>query len=154
MAYLLCKSVIDHNELKLDELIYFASEALSNMTGGEAKLTPSILYPELYKKIIPPKEEASVTYKDIYGVMTTPKRLDESGTAVELTADLLKDAGQKGKAYREVDKENHIYYPISYAPLDCYTEPGQHNPPRIQEVEAYIEEMIRVWNKLKKAGMQ
>ncbi|MEG4250834.1 hypothetical protein [Microcoleus sp. Pol10D4] len=105
VAYVLCKSVIDHNELKLDELIYLVSEALNS--GSKSWIE---------------KEEGAdkkkyLSYDGINPAKRDPNGNDTGANWIEWTVDL--------------------------------NNPSGGSPPSIRVVEAYIEELIRVWNKLR-----
>lgn len=101
VAYVLCKSVIDHNELKLDELIYLVSEALNS--GNQSWIERD--------------EKKYLSYDGI-----TPVKRNQKGDDIE---------------------ENWIEWTVDL------NNPSGGSPPSIRVVEAYIEELIRVWNKLR-----
>jgi hypothetical protein len=129
VAYVLCKSVIDHTKLAIDELIYFVSEAL---TTRRQQWVPKDV--EIKKSDGTPMLDAAnkpimVTKKFVSVDTLTPMKKDPSG----------KD-----------DVSNWVEWTI-----DAENTAGG-SPPSIVEVEAYIEELIRVWRKLreeKKADM-
>lgn len=115
VAYLLCKSVIDHTKLKLDELIYLVSEALSKRPKKFVHLTVT--------RKFPPEDK--------------PGSYEGNFRSIDGINPLLKDKTKEHDAY-----ENLYEYTV-----DMESTPGG-SPPSIVEVEAYIEELIRVWEKL------
>jgi hypothetical protein len=109
VAYVLCKSVIDHNELKLDELIYLVSEALNSGSKSWVEIEEGSDDSKTKKKYL--------SYDGIKPTKRDPNGKEEASNYMEWTIDL-----------------NH---------------PSGGSPPPIRDVEAYIEELIRVWNKLR-----
>jgi hypothetical protein len=110
VAYVLCKSVIDHTKLTLDELIYLVSQTLTER---------------------PVKRYADLPASDTDPTIRKRVRLDFNGQPMLIDP----KGGNK--------PENWQLWLLG----DQETEGG--TPPTISEVEAYIEELIRVWKKLK-----
>lgn len=146
VAYVLCKSVIDHSKLTIDELIYLATDSLASRrpmagpmvlseTQKTLKATMDTKAAALLALAAKPKEDAAV--------VAAQKELDAATVAFrkEVPYDfvLLDASGQPVKvkgAYVSADA------------IDL-NNPMAANPPGMVQVEAYIEEMIRVWKKLK-----
>lgn len=165
VAYVLCKSVIDHSVLAIDELIYLATEALSKdasfrnpaptvacqdetnsisvlsalskmgyKDGDITKqLANSIAKGKLKVKIAGALTPADWTYSDVAKMAASSTKL----TLLELPAQTPSDA--------DLGKFTWILEPDV---LDNHSGAGRV-PPNINVVEAYIEELIRVWKKLK-----
>ena len=126
VAYVICKSVIDHQELKLDELIYLVSETLSK----RAKLW-------VYREVMDSPDQ-----------MTNPG-LGDPGFQKAITPKTMKFLSADGinplkrKHDGKDEKDNWIEWTVD----GDQTSGG--TPPSIPEVEAYIDEIIRVWKKLR-----
>jgi hypothetical protein len=106
VAYLLCKSVIDHSKVTIDELIYLVSESLNDRNP--------------FAKML------NVEGKDIF------VKTDTKGDPI----------------FKPNATDPNKIESYQLVPLDGHG--ANHNdPPSIGVVEAYIEELIRVWNKLK-----
>lgn len=127
VAYILCKSVIDHTKLTIDELIYFVSDTLAsrkNIPSADVSIDVEIPNPDVTARATTPM----ITRSTMMRVMA-----DESGKA------LMKPGKTTGS--RSLDD----YYPVM---IDGNTQ-SSTSAPSIGVVEAYIEELIRVWKKLK-----
>lgn len=127
VAYILCKSVIDHTKLTIDELIYFVSDTLAsrkNIPSVDVSIDVAIPNPDVAARGTTP----TITQPTKMRVMA-----DESGTA------LMKPGKTAGSKLLD------DYYPVM---IDGNTQ-SSTSAPSIGVVEAYIEELIRVWKKLK-----
>lgn len=171
VAYVLCKSVVDHSVLAIDELIYLATEALSkdaaqrnlNPDGSPrapvtcadqtdngkvteallkmgyssgtitSQLANSIVKSKLKVKTPGAQETKSFGYDDVANMAAAQVHL----TLLQVPSAQVPEA--------ELDKHTWIQEPDI---LDTYSGAGRV-PPSIGVVEAYIEELIRVWKKLK-----
>ncbi|MBP7393307.1 MAG: hypothetical protein KA945_05660 [Zoogloea sp.] len=126
VAYVLCKSVIDHTKITIDELIYLVSDALSSRTN-----VPSVemeLETETEIEVVDPQDPNKKIKKKVKAKFRV--LADDKGKAITKKASSLALSD-----YTPVMVDaNHV---TSMA------------PPAISLVEAYIEEMIRVWKKLK-----
>jgi hypothetical protein len=174
IAYILCKSVIDHTKITLDELIYLATEAMSTRqekkslvdkaltdaanaaadTTGDLKTVKDKLadvtkcYPttEIDKK--GSKRPPEPTDKSVFD--TALKKLNEQLiTYLKLPKEKVITLGIDFK-WKEgaSDKTKGYWEPFIFDP----TLDGTHSsatPASLPEVAAYIEEMIKVWRKLK-----
>lgn len=111
VAYVLCKSVIDHSKLTLDELIYLVSQTLTER-------------PIKRFAVFPPNESNPANRKNVLiDIKGNPVLIDPKGSNTDIA---------NMQPWLLGDQE---------------VEGG--TPPSISEVEAYIEELIRVWKKLK-----
>jgi len=126
VAYVLCESVIDHTKITIDELIYLVSDALSSRTN-----VPSVemeLETETEIEVVDPQDPNKKIKKKVKAKFRV--LADDKGKAITKKASSLALSD-----YTPVMVDaNHV---TSMA------------PPAISLVEAYIEEMIRVWKKLK-----
>lgn len=116
VAYILCKSVVDHSKLTIDELIYLVSEMMMTRKPSTIQL--------------------EVDGDD------NPKN--------SLKINVLADPNNPGlplmrSKEKEKERKASNYYPASLG--EVWKTTG--SPPPIGVVEAYIDELIRVWNKLK-----
>lgn len=116
VAYVLCKSVVDHSKIQIDELIYLISEALGKREKRwiERSVTVPAVGPNQ------PATTVSKKYLSADGVNPIKRdngKDDDGSNLIEWTVDSTNTLGG--------------------------------SPPSIVEVEAYIEEMIRVWKKLR-----
>jgi len=131
VAYVLCKSVIDHTKITIDELIYLVSDALSSRTN-----VPSVemeLETETEIEVVDPQDPNKKIKKKVKAKFRV--LADDKGKAITKKASSLALSD-----YTPVMVDaNHV---TSMA------------PPAISLVEAYIEEMIRVWKKLKEDRSQ
>lgn len=133
VAYVLCKSVIDHAKLTVDELIYFATQALSSAT--------SVADPA---GIEAADESAVKTLTDDI----SEKTWDDAASAV---------AGLTGADAALWHKYNFTVVrtgddtPVSIERLPTLDvhNPYTSSPPGISQVEAYIDELVRVWTKIR-----
>lgn len=118
VAYVMCKSVIDHTKITIDELIYLVSDALAQRPLKHFVMKDVDIYDpnDPAKKI--------TIYKKF--------RLDASGNLMLI---------DKNKSAEESSNWQEWL-------LDDDNPPGG-TPPSIGDVEAYIEELIKVWKKLK-----
>ena len=126
VAYVLCKSVIDHTKITIDELIYLVSDALSSRTN-----VPSVemeLETETEIEVVDPQDPNKKIKKKVKAKFRV--LADDKGKAITKKASSLALSD---------------YTPVMVA-ANHVTSMA---PPAISLVEAYIEEMIRVWKKLK-----
>lgn len=149
VAYVLCKSVIDHTKITLDELIYLASETLASRRPLVAKLSHD---DAKYKAA--EKELAEANKALIEADKLAPDKKDDAKTkanaaiaAATARLDAL-DLVVVDSLGKPVLRDDGSYIPAST--LDA-NNPTQSSPPSLAQVEAYIEELIRVWTKLKDA---
>lgn len=122
-AYVLCKSVIDHTKLKLDELIYLVSESLSKRPQYVDRLVllgPDGTNPVRKRFYADPKNP------------TQPMLSAGAAGATEPTNDTTPVTWEQAEKWRE--------HPDGALGGD---------PPQLAVVEGYIDELVRVWNKLK-----
>ncbi len=126
VAYVLCKSVIDHTKITIDELIYLVSDALSSRTN--------VPYTE--------KELETETEIEVDDPANPGKKIKKKAKAKFRVL-----ANEKGEA---ITKKANSLSLSDYTPVmvDANNVTSMA-PPAISMVEAYIEEMIRVWKKLK-----
>lgn len=147
IAYILCKSVVDHTKLKLDELIYLTSEALSsqdytplaisvyrnNETGEEKKsLDTKAAIPEVEK------EGVDSTKKEVRFTLSKNTYVGDSNQLP-----VLKDPTLKGKK-------------IAPSTINYEDDPanwrewlgGSRSTPSVKDVQAYLDELIAIWKKL------
>lgn len=157
VAYVLCKSVIDHTKVTIDELIYLASDALARREELPAKRHPKYEEDDT-KRLRSELEDARNALSDaIADSDAAPKDEDKKSKVAECRVALAKAE----EAYIEVipfewcsvdGKGELVMREGKYLPagggLDLY-RPNTSSPPPMSQVEAYIEEMIRVWKKLK-----
>jgi hypothetical protein len=157
MAYLLCKSVVDHNKVTIDELIYLATEAMSkrevktfrleDLSNEEKESLKPILKKYYYIKDDKSVEPASAQKTD------HPNLLDDND---------IKAINKINKAHPDFDLLKRFEWikderdnTKGWWKLDFDIIPivdGAHfltTIPDINKVEAYIDELIRVWKKLK-----
>jgi hypothetical protein len=149
VAYVLCKSVIDHTKITLDELIYLATEAMATRTDIEpdnyyskldaaAKKKVDALVDEFAKK--PVAEKSASPMPTLTDAQKTT--LSETNKNIYLDFDW-----KESDVPTEKGKGRWIAVPSSHQLID-----GSHSsstPLGIAEVSAYIEELIKVWKKLK-----
>jgi hypothetical protein len=170
IAYVLCKSVIDHTKITLDELIYLATEALSKRQ--EIKNVEQI--------ITAAKDPNNNKDKALQAVQASlealnplfPNLNDKTKRPVPTDPSKLKDALDNLKKNIEDDKipselrlpkdklisldidfnwnaEKKTWELLVFDPTLDGAHSTSANPPTLPEVAAYIEEMIKIWNKLK-----
>lgn len=153
VAYILCKSVVNHLDLTIDELIYLASDTLA-----KRHIYPKVQYFGVLK--------GDGTKNNI---ATKLGKLDESIVGTNLTdIDAMLTAV---KTYNSVKSEaeqyktfNKVYQSDAGGNIIKIVEGGDDEPsnwkeylgsssvaPSIQEVRDYIGELIRVWKKLRQA---
>jgi len=126
VAYVLCKSVIDHTKITIDELIYLVSDALSSRTN-----VPSVemeLETETEIEVVDPQDPNKKIKKKVKAKFRV--LADDKGKAITKKASSLVLSD----------------YTLVMVDVNHVTSMA---PPAISLVEAYIEEMIRVWKKLK-----
>ncbi|NJR58095.1 MAG: hypothetical protein HC769_04070 [Cyanobacteria bacterium CRU_2_1] len=111
VAYVLCKSVIDHTKLSIDELIYLVSDALAKR---------------------PLKHFVEKEFTNGGTTVTKRCKLDANGDLIVL--DKTKPDTDPTK-FQEwlLDDDN----------------PSGGTPPSIGDVQNYIDELLKVWKKLK-----
>lgn len=128
VAYVLCKSVIDHEKLQLDELIYLVSETL-----GERKRR-WVEKPGIPVMAFDPTTKSQVQLRDVNNnPLTTTKKFVAPDGLTPMKRDQSKPDDYTNWFEYTVDADNTL----------------GGSPPSIVEVEAYIDEMIRVWKKLR-----
>lgn len=170
VAYVLCKSVIDHTKLTIDELVYLTTEVLSKTETGKDLSPDNNILANLSVENAPngipdfkrqlqlmgynhiDHVESDKTLVDIISAKFAANgSIDETKTiAVE------KDGDYTYKKIREKAIENNF---VTYNATSKKFEIKEYNlgfgvinkkvPASIANVEAYIEELIRVWKKLK-----
>ncbi|MBI4781619.1 MAG: hypothetical protein HY785_09845 [Oscillatoriophycideae cyanobacterium NC_groundwater_1537_Pr4_S-0.65um_50_18] len=113
VAYVLCKSVIDHTKITIDELIYLVSDALAERPQHfeEREFTTSDTPPKTVKKRITLGADGNPIVLDHKKLDTDPTKFQEWSLTAE--------------------------------------NPPGGKPPSISEVQDYIDELIKVWKKLK-----
>lgn len=121
VAYVLCKSVIDHTKVSIDELIYLVSDALTQR--------PLKHYVEKDFTVQDPANPNDPTKK-----ITIKKRCKLDARGNEIILDTKLDNGDP-KKYQE------------WLLDDDYTSGG--TPPSIGDVQDYIDELLKLWKKLK-----
>lgn len=145
IAYVLCKSVIDHSKLSIDELIYFATDAMSKRTPI-AVAAPEIEFGDTIQAVKTAAAAAAAV------------GADKVVTRKALTAAVDQAKGKLPAGFSFVfDTDGSILLgggespsPVLLSRLDSHA-PVNSDPASLTAVEAYIEEMIRVWKKLKAA---
>lgn len=150
VAYVLCKSVIDHTKLTIDELIYLASETLAarkqmalinpDLVAAQARLSTAENKLEDAKKL--PKTSDSDKKKSEDSISSAEKEVEREKNILKNLPPIVR-AQENGEALRKGG--NCVPYTIDA------NNPMAASPPNMAQVEAYIEEMIRVWNKLKES---
>lgn len=153
IAYVLCKSVVDHTKITLDELIYLATDAMSK----SERLTPVLHNPyDDLSEDNKTKADAILTaatsgktkeqMPELSGDQKTNlKAISPSLTNIVFT---WQEAGKKADGTDDpANPAKWIGRPPSMALLDGHASRSQ--PAGISEVSAYIEELIKVWKKLK-----
>lgn len=149
IAYILCKSVVDHTKITLDELIYLATEAMANRKD--------IVPIDYYAKLSSTSKTAVDAIVTAYNGVAASERnktpmpeltAEQRSTLMTANKNLYIDfdwevstvAADNGKGrWKAIIKSNQL--------ID-----GLHSsstPASITEVAAYIEELIKVWKKLK-----
>lgn len=141
IAYVLCKSVVDHTKITLDELIYLATDAMAKRTA--------ITYEEL--------TEADKT--TISTAVTAAKKSASAAKAAKPNTGLPTLAGNYTKISLDfgwvedaADKTKGWWVPTAIDKTGSNLLDGYHSTstvPSITDVEAYIDELIKVWKKLK-----
>lgn len=166
VAYVLCKSVVDHSKLTIDELIYLATEALSKdapkslplpvdapaSATGESAISEALMklgYDDIavrkwLAKALSSSAEAKVEVRDYSGNKSSYNyaALRQLSVASDRQITLMEIPKEESFA---IDKLTWIMQPQL---LDAHSRHGR-DPSSITAVEAYIEELIRVWKKLK-----
>lgn len=166
VAYVLCKSVIDHTQITLDELIYLVTQALSSGTFMDSS-----------------RQDADYKVEELGHVAAALKKLGIDGAvATYLGAAAHWDFGVEGKKTAlvllstgpnpakmkwetfvsrvlsrdvpsiETGEKKGEQDPVQTlrftGHLDMATPPIISSPASLQVVEGYIDEMVRVWKKL------
>lgn len=162
VAYILCKSVIDHTKLSIDELIYLTTEILSTSEEGKIVKPTNNKFAELSNSESPLSLEDIKKQFQIMGY--------DSELAKAIAEKIDKDKKITVKEKNANDKNIDTYY--SYVTLrekaidNSFVSKEGNNfilntfdigfgnytrtvPSSITNVEAYIEELIRVWKKLR-----
>ncbi|HEU5137451.1 MAG TPA: hypothetical protein VFU13_20075 [Steroidobacteraceae bacterium] len=178
VAYVLCKSVIDHTQVTLDELIYLVTQALSSGEYLNENVKPGGLEPPTWTT---DKNDAIRTKlqtlgldpitrdKAVFDFLTNAisespgvvikKALPTTGTD---SRTMTWSAFATRVAARDVPYIEAV--PAAPAPadgkkpagsylrfrsqLDIATVPTRTSPASLSVVEGYIDEMVRVWKKL------
>lgn len=154
VAYVLCKSVIDHNKLTIDELIYMASDALATrkpmvvprpLNDTEKALKTAITTKRTELATVKAKTpEAGKEQEHTDAVTAAEHAVTAAITAFnDAVPDEFTLADASGIPIRTPGGDY-----VSSKTIDL-ANPMAANPPAMTQVEAYIEEMIRVWKKLK-----
>lgn len=120
VAYVLCKSVVDHTKITLDELIYLVSDSLASRTDV-------------------PWTEVDI---DFAGTGGTP---EHPAPTITRKVRVLADDTGKAVTAKPTSKSLSDYTPVS---VDG-NRVTSSSPPSLAAVEAYIEELVRVWKKLR-----
>jgi hypothetical protein len=134
IAYLLCKSVVDHKQFTIDELIYFATDTLVSRAPMNGKV------PEL------PADTKKALQDAVKGKVEAEAR-EALATVVSTNAKVGKDVGV---GLLDLVIESGKATDVSWSPprsLDLY-QPYRNTAPDIEATEAYIDELIRVWKKV------
>lgn len=167
VAYILCKSVIDHTKLSIDELIYLTTEILSTSEEGSIERPLLNKYAELSLEECPAKTDDIRKQFQVMGYESdVAKTLSEKISEKDKKISVKEKVKEKGKDDKIVDvdytyskirekaiansfisEEGKIFYLNTFdIGFGNYTKTI---PSSITNVESYIEEMIRVWKKLK-----
>lgn len=175
VAYVLCKSVIDHTKVTLDELIYLVTQALSSGEFLNEDVSPeeydtvptSATLPTLLTNL-------GIPDGDVKTYLTSGGVVFEAGKPLVVKKALIATGGpnrpEEGKtvpwrsfmtriASRDVPyiatKERGDgaakvtdKYLRFHSAVDMATIPRRTNPAALSVVEGYIDEMVRVWKKL------
>lgn len=154
IAYVLCKSVVDHTKISLDELIYLATDALSKRAPVDQPDYYTMLAEGDKTKVNAIRDAAAATGNKEKRPSLTDKQLADlrainphlyisfKWKETEKKADGTDDTTKPAKWEGSVK---------SYALIDG--NPSSSQPAGISEVSAYIEELIKVWKKLKEDRM-
>lgn len=164
VAYILCKSVIDHTKLSIDELIYLTTEILSTSVDEYNQKSITNKYADLSLTDCPPTNEDIMKQFQVMGYQsdiakTLANKISENTKIIvkeKDKEDKIKDVEYGYSKIREKAKDNsfistsedgkNFYLNNFDIGFGNYTKTI---PSSITNVEAYIEEMIRVWKKLK-----
>ncbi|WP_336688745.1 MULTISPECIES: hypothetical protein [unclassified Chryseobacterium] len=167
VAYILCKSVIDHTKLSIDELIYLTTEILSTSVDEYNQKSITNKYADLSLTDCPTTNEDIMKQFQVMGYQSDiAKTLADTilgNTDKKISVQVkINDKGEtENKDYQYSDiRENakaNSFISISENGKNFYLNNfkigfGSYTktiPSSITNVEAYIEEMIRVWKKLK-----
>lgn len=170
VAYILCKSVIDHTKLTIDELVYLTTEVLSktetsNNTGFDNNILANLSVETIPDNLKDLKKQLQLMgYNNVDTV-------DKNKTLVEIIANSFTTTDNKidnNKSIKIGDKEytyklirekaiknDFIVYNTTTQKFELkeydlsFGIVSKRIPASITNVEAYIEELIRVWKKLK-----
>lgn len=155
IAYLLCKSVIDHKALSVDELIYLVSQARSTCTA--LSMEPLTKPQEMTEKEHALQAAAAAlsarSLKDTQTESTVASKLEALTAAV---ASANKDPANKGSVFRweiiwKQGADNKWAPELAQGTLLDSSMPMKSSAPDIAGIEAYIDELMRVWAKLQLA---
>ena len=191
VAYVLCKSVIDHTAIKLDELIYLVTQALSTGTfvKGDGKNIDDVEVPQDAKDVKDVEnwlKEVFKTYHLLSDISTLLDYFDSQSKTLYTSLDAKNTGTKEAPVYSEYEKNAPISWKEIQRLVKCYghfclteteekvtmgtgteakkvpkrklltahygidtsTSAPPMSPAKLSDVEAYIDEMIRVWKKL------
>ncbi|WP_233874625.1 hypothetical protein [Paraburkholderia adhaesiva] len=176
VAYVLCKSVIDHTQITLDELIYLVTQALSSGAFVDDKEKNKDLYKEPVDAAGVPAALGALGIKaddDVYKYLTAAGVIEyKSGSnpttsirRVQLTTNpdndkrkifwstfvsrILSQDVPQIVVWAEADHKGQAGKYLTFkGNLDTATPAIRTNPAGLAVVEGYIDEMVRVWKKL------
>jgi hypothetical protein len=158
VAYVLCKSVIDHTKLTIDELIYLVTEAMLNrkelafpVPEATKMAAADALNADLAKLTAKPKLVARETTKRTFTADELNKLPDVKTDGIKSSTDAGYTFSKETVNPTDGNAEVAIWTPKLRLPstLDTSIAPTAGTPPGITQVEAYIDELVRVWRKLK-----
>lgn len=147
VAYVLCKSVVDHRALAIDELIYLATDALSERTG---RFVPEVALGQLREAL--GKHRVAVA-----------KGTEGEKAALKAAVDGISDANMKSLLTQLEKAEVAVPWVIendflavgpSPLPQLDVNQVSSATPADISTVQTYIEELLRVWRELRDENQQ
>jgi hypothetical protein len=175
VAYVLCKSVIDHKRITLDELIYLVTQALSSgeymdsdfknskyvLSMDAASKKPTNVQTVLTNLGILDKDHPSQGLVDYLSSATNWKSTDGDPILIlsdeaAATPDTRKTMSWGTFVSRVLAKDVPRLTQITggkhkltlYGQIDGASAPIRSTPAQLSVVEGYIDEMVRVWKKL------
>lgn len=178
VAYVLCKSVIDHTQITLDELIYLVTQALSSGTFMDADASKNLYAaPTSTDSLKSGLKNLEIEETDpVFQYLTTagfvkfeankPVLLPRDNSAIAAGGIDSKREPIEWKSFvsrvlskdqpfirdekgRGADNKDLTYKHLMFSgSLDTATVPIRANPAALSMVESYIDEMVRVWKKL------
>lgn len=150
VAYIFCKSVVDHKKLSLDELIYLVTESM--IERGEIDPQFVLLAEKGFNPIEPVAPKAEPTKKADESQDDFDKRhadWEEKNKEYQRQKAIY-DEYHESEEYKGFDadkKKSYASYYVRYSHIGPGA-PGDAPIPDIANVEAYLDELIRVWKKL------